>query len=267
MVKKRRIDPLLIYAIFFLIFIYVPVLLLPLFSFNDSPYVAFPLKGFTLRWYEQMVAAEQLQRSLMNSIKVGAITAVISTLLGMMAALSFTRYKIRGRAALNGFILLPLVIPSIILGVSILVILRQFLDVSLSLWTIGAGHVLICTPFSMLVLISRLEGFDRSLEEASLDLGENRFATFWRVTLPLALPGVVSSLLISFTTSFDEYVIASFLASSESTLPMYMWSQLRFPQRLPEVLALGSCILMVSFVVIAFAEWYRRRGLTKPAVA
>jgi len=261
---RRRLDPLLIYAIAFLVFIYVPVLLLPLFSFNDSQYVAFPMKGFTLRWYDQMIAAEQLQRSLMNSVKVGAIVAVVSTALGMLAALSFTRYKLFGRAALNGFILLPLVIPSIILGVSILVILRQFLDIPLSLWTIGAGHVLICTPFSMLVLISRLEGFDRSLEEASLDLGENRFQTFWRVTLPLALPGVVSSLLISFTTSFDEYVIASFLASSESTLPMYMWSQLRFPQRLPEVLALGSCILAVSFLVIAFAEWYRRRDLTEP---
>jgi spermidine/putrescine transport system permease protein len=266
MASRRRIDPLLLYAIAFLIFIYVPVLLLPLFSFNDSPYVAFPLKDFTLRWYEQMIAAEQLQRSLMNSVKVGVIVAVVSTGLGMLAALSFTRYRIFGRAALNGIILVPLVIPSIILGVSILVILRQFLDIPLSLWTIGAGHVLICTPFSMLVLVSRLEGFDRSLEEASLDLGENRFQTFWRVTLPLALPGVVSSLLISFTTSFDEYVIASFLASSESTLPMYMWSQLRFPQRLPEVLALGSCILGVSFVVIAFAEWYRRRDL-QPARA
>jgi len=262
---RRRIDFLTLYALGFLVFIYVPVLLLPVFSFSDSQYVAFPITGLTLKWYDQMFAAEQLQRSLMNSVKVGSIVAVVSTLLGMLAALSFTRYRIRARAALNGFILLPLVIPSIILGISILVILRQFLDLPLSLWTVGAGHVLLCTPFSMLVLISRLEGFDRSLEEASLDLGENRLMTFLRVTLPLALPGVVSSLLISFTTSFDEFVLAFFLSSSEPTLPLYMWGQLRFPQKLPEVLALGSCILAVSFVVIAFAEWYRRRGVEAPA--
>lgn len=260
--------PLLIYALFFLTFIYVPVLLLPLFSINDGQYVAFPIRGFTFRWYEEMFAADQLQRALSNSIKVGVVVSIVSTMFGMLAALSFTRYKLRAKAALNGFILLPLVIPSIILGIALLVILRQFLDASLSLWTVGAAHVLICTPFAMLVLIARLEGFDKSLEEASLDLGENRFMTFWRVTMPLALPGVVSSLLISFTTSFDEFVLAFFLSSSEPTLPLYIFGQLRFPQKLPQVLALGSCILVISFVLIAFAEWYRRRGVggtAKPA--
>ena len=264
---RFRGMPLLIYAVLFLVFIYVPVLLLPLFSINDGQYVAFPIRGFTFRWYEEMFEAAQLQRALTNSIKVGVVVSIVSTLLGMLAALSFTRYKLRAKGALNGFILLPLVIPSIILGIALLVILRQFLDASLSLWTVGAAHVLICTPFAMLVLIARLEGFDRSLEEASLDLGENRFMTFCRVTLPLALPGVVSSLLISFTTSFDEFVLAFFLSSSEPTLPLYIFGQLRFPQKLPQVLALGSCILVVSFVLIAFAEWYRRRGVgtAKPA--
>lgn len=259
--RSRLLDNLLlVYAILFLFFVYVPVLLIPLFSFSDKTAIAFPISDLTFRWYDQMFAAKQLQKALMNSIKVGVGVAVAATLLGMLAALSFTRYKLRARAALNGFILLPLVIPSLILGVALLVILRQFLDGSPSLWTVAAGHLLICTPFSMLVLISRLEGFDKSLEEASLDLGENRFLTFWRVTFPLALPGVVASLLVSFTTSFDEYVLASFLSSSEPTLPLYIWSQLRFPQKLPEVLALGACILAVSFAVVAFAEWYRRRG-------
>ena len=263
----KRFDLLTLYAVGFLIFVYAPVLLIPLFSFSESQYVAFPITKLTFRWYEQMFAADQLQRALMNSVKLGAAVAVVATLLGMLAALSFTRYRIKARAPLNGFILLPLVIPSIILGISLLVILRQFLDASLSLWTVGAGHVLICTPFAMLVLISRLEGFDKSLEEASLDLGENRFHTFWRVTLPLALPGVVSSLLISFTTSFDEFVLAFFLSSSEPTLPLYIWGQLRFPQKLPEVLALGSCILAISFILIAFAEWYRRRDIVQPSSA
>ncbi len=262
---KMRGLPLLTYAVLFLVFIYVPVLLLPLFSINDGQYVAFPIRGLTFKWYEQMFEADQLRRALMNSVKVGVCVSIVSTMFGMLAALSFTRYKLRAKAVLNGFILLPLVIPSIILGISLLVILRQFLDASLSLWTVGAAHVLICTPFAMLVLIARLEGFDKSLEEASLDLGENRFMTFWRVTLPLALPGVVSSFLISFTTSFDEFVLAFFLSSSEPTLPLYIFGQLRFPQKLPQVLALGTCILAASFIMITFAEWYRRRGVAEPA--
>lgn len=262
---KMRGLPLLTYAVLFLVFIYVPVLLLPLFSINDGQYVAFPICGLTFKWYEQMFEADQLRRALMNSVKVGVCVSIVSTMFGMLAALSFTRYKLRAKAVLNGFILLPLVIPSIILGISLLVILRQFLDASLSLWTVGAAHVLICTPFAMLVLIARLEGFDKSLEEASLDLGENRFMTFWRVTLPLALPGVVSSFLISFTTSFDEFVLAFFLSSSEPTLPLYIFGQLRFPQKLPQVLALGTCILAASFIMITFAEWYRRRGVAEPA--
>jgi spermidine/putrescine transport system permease protein len=116
-------------------------------------------------------------------------------------------------------------------------------------------------PFSMLVLMARLEGFDRSLEEASEDLGENAWMTFWRVTFPLALPGILASLLMSFTASFDEFVLAFFLGGTDTTLPVYLFSQLRFPQRLPSMLALGSTILAASTVVIVGSELLRRRGL------
>lgn len=256
-----KISPIGAYAAFFLFFIYAPVLLLPLFSFNDSQYVALPLKGFTTRWYAEMWAAEQLQGALFNSLKVATVVSIVATVLAMLAALALTRYRVPGRSVISGTIVLPLVIPGIILGVSILVVMVQVLGVQPSLWSVGAGHLLLCTPFGMLILISRLEGFDRSLEEASLDLGENRFTTFFRVTLPLALPGVIASILCSFTLSFDEFILAFFLAGTEPTLPVYIWSQLRFPLRLPQVLALGSIILVVSFAVIAFAEWYRRRGV------
>ena len=102
----------------------------------------------------------------------------------------------------------------------------------------------------MLVMISRLEGFEKHLEEASLDLGENGWTTFWRVTFPLAYPGIVASLLLTFTWSFDEFVIAFFLAGKDPTLPIYIWSQLRFPKKLPNVLALGACILLASGLLI-----------------
>ena len=164
----------------------------------------------------------------------------------------------RGRGLLFGFIMLPLIVPSIILGASLLSFFRLFLDVELTLWTIGSAHVLISIPFSMLVLIARLEGFDRNLEEASYDLGMSAWQTFRRVTLPLAMPGVLASLLLCFLVSFDEFLLAFFLSGNQATLPVYMYSLLRFPNFLPGILALGSCILVASVVVITMAEWLRR---------
>jgi hypothetical protein len=135
------------------------------------------------------------------------------------------------------------------------------LTIPLSLLTVIAGHSLICVPFAITVLMSRFEGFDKSLEEASLDLGENGWMTFWRVTFPLALPGIISSLLLTFIVSFDEFLIAYFLAGNEATLPIYIWGQLRFPYKLPTVLALGALILVASTVLVILAEWMRSRGL------
>jgi spermidine/putrescine transport system permease protein len=154
--------------------------------------------------------------------------------------------------------MLPLIIPSIILGASLLSFFRQFLDIELTLWTVGSAHVLISIPFSMLVLIARLEGFDRNLEEASYDLGMSTWQTLRRVTLPLAMPGVLASLLLCFLVSFDEFLLAFFLSGNQPTLPVYMYSLLRFPQFLPGVLALGSCILVASAVLVSIAEWLRR---------
>ncbi len=248
------------YSVLYIVFIYLPVLFLPLFSFNDGIYVAFPLKGFTFKWYEEMAANEALLRALKNSVMVGASVAVISTALGTLAARAFTRYRFVGRKPLFGVIVIPLVIPGIILGVALLVIINR-LGLELSLFTIGASHLLIATPFTTLIMISRLDGFDPNLEEASQDLGETGWMTFWRVTFPLALPGIVASLLLSFTESFDEFILAFFLSGTEATLPLYIWGQLRFPDRLPMVLALGTVILVASFVVVTFAEWFRRRGV------
>ena len=257
---RGRFNLLFYYGIAYLVFLYAPVLLLPMFSFNDSIYVAFPFKGFTFKWYEQMAASAGLTSAFWNSVKVGTGVAVVSTIFGLLGAKAVTRYRLPWSGPVTGMIMLPLVIPGIVIGVALLSIIRKVFDLELSLLTISAGHVLVCTPFAMMVLMSRLEGFDKSLEEASLDLGENGWRTFWRVTFPLALPGIVASLLLCFTTSFDEFILAFFLAGNEVTLPIYIWGQLRFPNRLPATLALGSCILLGSFVIVTFSEWLRRRG-------
>ena len=256
---QRPNRPLHIYALLYLAFLYIPVLFLPLFSFNDAIYVAFPLKGFTTKWYEEMFSNEPMQAALLNSLKVGAVAAVVATALGIFGAKALTRYRIRGQKPVLSVIMLPLVIPGIILGVAILILMSR-LGVPLSLYTVTLGHILITVPFAMATLMARFEGFDKSMEEAAADLGDNAWWTFWRVTLPMVFPGVLASLLLCFTISFDEFIMAFFLAGTEPTLPVFIYSQLRFPLKLPGVLALGACILVASFVVVFFSQWLQHRG-------
>ncbi|MBM3519246.1 MAG: ABC transporter permease [Alphaproteobacteria bacterium] len=257
----RKVSPLLIYAIGFVVFLYGPVLLMPLFSFNDGIFAVFPLNGFTLRHYASMAANTSMLAALTDSLVVATIVSVIATAIGLPTAIAFTRYKLPAGGAIAGLLMLPLVVPSIVFAVALLVILVRVVGIELSLWTVGAAHVFLSLPFSVMVLMARLEGFDRSLEEASRDLGENAWGTFRRVTLPLAWPGVISSLLMCFIISFDEFVMAFFLSGTEPTLPVFLFSQLRFPNKLPGVLALGSLILFASAILVVAAEMVRRRGV------
>ncbi len=257
---KRPNRPLQFYAILFLIVLYVPVLFIPLFSFNSSIYVRFPLEGMTLQWYQELWERDSMWAALYNSIKVGIVVAIISTILGVVAARAITRYRLPGRSALVTFIMMPLVIPGIIFGVALLVLMSQ-LGVPLSLYTVGLGHLIVCMPFAVATLLPRFEGFDPSMEEASADLGENGWWTFWRVTFPIVFPGVVASLLLTFTISFDEFIMAFFLTGTDPTLPIYIWGQLRFPREFPAVLALSSLILFVSFILVFVAQRIGRMGL------
>lgn len=248
------------YAIGYLVFLYAPVVLLPVFAFNDSAIIAFPLTGFTTAHFGQLWAAEAMHGALVNSLKVAVAAAAISTVLGICAARASARYGFPGRRPIIGFIMLPLVLPEIIVAVALLVVLVQ-LGFSLSLWTVVLGHVLVCTPFSVAILSSAFLNLDRSLEEASQDLGEGRAMTFLRVTLPLVAPGIVASLLIGFTISLDEFIIAFFLTGTEPTLPVYIWSQLRFTAKLPGVMALGCLMLIASLALLGAAEYFRRRAM------
>jgi len=283
----RRFSPLLVYVIFYLMFLYTPSLMLPIFSFNDSIQMALPLKGFTLDWYLQIPTRPGLLEALGNSFRLAIPVAITSTTLATLTAKAVTRYRMPGRGLAVGFILLPMVMPGIILAFGLLV-LALAVDVQLSLWTIGVAHVVMTMPFLTLVMMSRLEGLGKSLEESAMDLGENAWMTFWRITFPLILPGIgaclilsfISSfdefvyalflglilpgigacLILSFISSFDEFVYALFLGGNQVTLPVFMWTQVRFPQTLPTILALGSCIFLGSATLILTAEWLRRMG-------
>ena len=254
---NRPNRPLQIYAVLFLTFLYVPVLFLPLFSFNDSLYVRFPLQGFTTNWYVELWQRDAVWAAFGNSLRVGFAAAIFSTTLGIFAAKAISRYRIPGKTPVVGFIMLPLVVPGIIFGVSLLVLFSR-MGVPLSLYTVTVGHIIICLPFSIATLLPRFEGFDKSIEEASADLGENGWWTFWRVTFPVVFPGILASLLLTFTVSFDEFIMAFFLNGTEATLPMYIWGQLRFPQQFPSVLALSSLIIAASFVIVFIGQWINK---------
>ncbi|MER8787511.1 ABC transporter permease [Mesorhizobium sp. M0983] len=262
MTAMRRLLPgrlLPAYAFLYVVFLYLPVIFLPIFSINTAATPKFPLSGFTLKWYHDLPRTPALLDATWNSLVVGVSASILSTVLGILAARSITRYRYPGRRAINGLIMAPLVLPEIIVAISLLLVILQ-LGLSLSLFTVVLGHVLVCVPYSMTVLTAGFEGFDRSLEEASADLGESAFGTFRRVTLPMVAPAIISSLLVCFTISLDEFLIAFFLTSTEATLPIYIWGQLRFAAKLPGVLALGTLLLVASFLLMTIAEILRRRA-------
>ena len=253
------------YVILYVAILYFPVLLLPIFSFNDSATPKLPLVGFTLKWYEGLSGNAAMQGAAWNSLIVGVSAAILSTVLGICAARAITRHRFRGKAAASSLIMAPLILPEIIIAISLLVVMLG-LGMQLSLITVILGHLLICVPYSVTVLVSGFEGFDPSMEEASRDLGETAFGTLRRVTLPMLMPSIVSSLLVTFTISLDEFILAFFLSGTEPTLPVYIWGQLRFAAKLPNVLALGSILIAASLVLLTAAEVFRRRAERKMAV-
>jgi len=242
-----------------LVFLYAPIVILLVFSFNNADIPAFPLSGFTLRWYHDFIHNGDLQAALETSAIVATISSLAAVALGILASVALTRSRFRGRGAAATLLLVPLVIPLVVLGIS-LFLLFHVLGVHLSILTIAVGHVVITIPYTVLVLMPRLQQIDRALGEAAYDLGAGPLTTFRRVTLPLILPAVVSALLIAFTTSFDEYAVASFLAGTRQTFPIYLYSALRFPSQLPQVIAVAVVVLCASLAVIVAAELWRRRA-------
>lgn len=258
--SNRNNLPLAVYAVAFLVFLYLPILLIPVFSFNSGAYVKFPLDGFTFQWYIDLASRTSLHQAFINSVKVGVAVAVICTILAVPAAKAISRYRMPGKKSVVGFMLLPWVVPGLIFGVALLAVLNR-IGVTLNLYTVVLGQIVICLPYAISILMSRFEGFDKSIEEASANLGENGWWTFWRVTFPLVRPGILASLMMSFTISFDEWFMAAFLSGTEQTLPMYIWSQLRFPKDFPSLLALSTLILVFSFLMIFVSS--RISGLGK----
>jgi spermidine/putrescine transport system permease protein len=260
---RRRRSLLGVYAVLYLAFLYGPVLMLPLFSFNNATYVAFPLRGFTTHWYAQLFADADLRAAALNSLKVAVIASLAATSAGTLTAYALSRgrgFATRPVAALS---IAPLFIPGVILGIGLLIV-ANLIGLGPSLIAVTFGHIAVCLPLSIVVMLGRFAAYSPSLEEAAMDLGAPPWTTFRRVSLPIAAPGVLSCLILSFTTSIDEFIVSFFLVGTDQTLPLFIWAHLRFPTQLPRMLALGTLILVLSCLLVLCAEIIRRRGAEKP---
>jgi spermidine/putrescine transport system permease protein len=261
MSKFKWLSPGSVYFAAICILLYLPIALLIIFSFNNATALVFPLKGFTLQWYSQLFNNRELIKAVGNSLMIGVGSSLVATILGTMGAIAIVRFKLPGRSIFLAVAALPLVIPYVILGVSLLILFKE-VGVPLSAFAAGMAHVIISLPYAMLIVASRLVGFPDNLEEAAMDLGASYWEALLRVTIPICSPALLAAFLLCFTMSFDEYAIASFLVGTDATLPVYLYSQLRFPTRLPMVVALAAILMTITMVVMLLSEWLRRAGQT-----
>ena len=259
-----------VYFWLFIAFLFAPLVVLVIFAFNDSTTPTLPLEGFTTHWFTDAFTNGQLTSALIRSTLIAVATGVIATALGIMASVGLTAKGLRLRNVTVAALLLPLVVPYISLAVG-LVILLQALSVQPTLATVVLGHVVIALPFSILVLLPRLRTLDPAMVEAARDLGASELTAFRLITLPLLGPALVSSFLISFVTSFDEFAIASFLApSGQPTYPVFLYASSRTPALLPQVIAIGTLVIATSITLVLIAEggrrWAERRLVGDPTV-
>ena len=239
------------FAVLALLFLYLPVAVLILFSFNDSKLMTLPLSGFTLDWYKAVFANEAMMRALRNSLFVASISTGISVVVGTMAAFALDRIDFYGKTMFRRVILLPISLPGIIIGISILN-MSSVVGLRLSLTTVILGHTAMLLAIVVTQVFARLQRLDRSIEEAAADLGASPWQTFTRVTLPNIRSALIGSSLLSFTVSFDDVPITFFLTGRENTLPMYIYSALRRGPS-PEFNAVSTLILIGSLGLIIFS--------------
>ena len=232
------------YALLFFSFLYLPLLILVIFSFNDSSIVALPLKGFTFKWYEIVLNTPQLSLALLNSLILGIVVASIGTTLALTLCLGFRR-EFRFKPILLQIILIPIIIPGIIGGVMLLISFGYFeIDFSLAS-TVLVAHVNWVLPFAFLTLYPRTHRFDKSIEEAAMDLGARPFIVFRRIIFPLIKPGIIATFLFSFTLSFDEFIRTIFVIGTDRTIPVHLWSII-MESVAPYLPAVGVIIMLIS---------------------
>ena len=260
---NRRAPLLAIYATLVFAFIYLPIVVLILYSFNRDGVGGFPPRHFTLNWYSQLFADSSIWDSVLSSLIVAAASVVLSLTLGLLAALALDRAAFPGKILFRRLVLLPLILPGIITGLSLLMF-AVFAGVHLSLLTVFLGHGTALISVATTELFAGLQKMDRAQEEASLDLGATPWQTFWRVTLPHLQLSLIAAGLLIFTLSMDEIAVTFFLIGRDNTLPLEIWGRLRRGIT-PEINAVSTLIFAVSVALIAIWYHLRTRSLSGPS--
>jgi len=240
------------WAVLIYVFLFAPIALLVAFSFNANPYGTFPFTGWTTAWYGQVFGNYQIKDALTTTLKVAFEVTVISTVVGTAAAFPLVRSRLPFRSGVRIGMTLPIMIPGLLIGISLLILFTSVFHFQLSPQTAVIGQAVYTTPFVLLLVAARLQGFDPALERAASDLGANTYKRLRYVVLPMIAPAVFAGALLAFTLSLDEFIITLFLIGGHNTLPIYIYTQVKFGIT-PEVNALASLLLAASLVLIGLA--------------
>lgn len=234
-------------------FLYVPIALLVLFSFNSSR-LNIRWEGFSLRWYQALFSNSTLLEALQNSLIVAVATTVLATILGTVGAWMLYRYRFPFQRAIGLLIFIPMVMPEVLMGVSLLVLFVQLLDMPLGFVTLIIAHTTFCFPFVLVGVQARLYGIDPFLEEAALDLGATPIQAFWKVIVPYLLPAIISGALMSFTLSLDEYIVSVFTTGNQTqTLPLKVFGMAKVGLN-PQLNALSTLFILATILIVICSQ-------------
>lgn len=264
--NRRSIFPMVV-TLLTLIFLYAPLIVVGVASFNKSKYGG-KWEGFSWIWYERLFQSERVWEALGNTLLIALIATVISTVLGTLAALALYRMKGKFKGVYNALVYTPLVVPDILMGMSLLLlfvlVIKTFgvwftsltgIPFELGMTTIVIAHVTFCMSYVTMVVLGRLQEFDKSLIEAAHDLGAGSFYTFFHVTLPVILPGVIAGALFAFTLSIDDFVITFFVkGAGDTTLPIFIQSSIKHGRELPMLNALSVIFLILTFILVFITQ-------------
>lgn len=252
MQKTWRSSVLLAYSLAVLAFLYLPLIILAMYSFNDSRINAV-WSGFTLKWYQALFNNTRVLEALTNTLIIGFTSTIVSTALGTTAAIALHRYQYKFKAVINGLVYLPILIPEIVMGLSLLVLFSQA-HLPLGKPTLILAHITFCVSFVVITVGARMEGMRNDLEQAASDLYATPWQTFRYITLPLIMPGIIAGALIAFTLSIDDFVISFFVAGPNSTtLPLYIYAMVKRGIS-PEINALSTLMMCATVSMVVLAE-------------
>jgi spermidine/putrescine transport system permease protein len=262
-----RTAALAVHSALMYVFLYAPIVILVLFSFTTDSFGA-RMTGFTFSWYTKLLQDERLIGAAWNTLKVAIVSTIVSTIIGTLTALAMERYRFRGRTGMDALLYLPIVIPEIVMGLALLAFFAFTFGVienltgaqfKMSLTTVIISHIAFSISFVVVVVRASLKGFDRRLEEAAQDLGANEWQTFWRVTFPLILPGIIGGALLAFTISLDDFVISFFTTGpGTSLLPIEVYSQVKRAVT-PKINAISTVMLLISMTLVGLSQFVQRQ--------